>query len=52
MKWMHLPTGNIGILVREFRNRFGDAMIIKLEDGREYFAPKNEFRLLQTNFNK
>lgn len=43
-KLIHVLTGNIGVCVKEFRNYYGDAILIKLDDGREYYAPKREFK--------
>ena len=42
-KLVHPISGNIGTFVKEFQNHFGDAIMIKLANGREYFAPKREF---------
>lgn len=45
MRYKHI-IGIEGIFVKFYRNRFGDGMVIKLDNGREYFAPINEFKLV------
>lgn len=40
----HSISGNTGTFIKEFENRFGTAILIKLANGREYFAPKAEFK--------
>lgn len=49
MKLQHIPTGITGIYLREIPSkpfRQWTTWIIKTIDGREYFAPKNEFRII------
>lgn len=45
---IHVPTGNTGIFIKEFHNYYGCAVLIKLNNGREYYAPKHEFKDLKT----
>lgn len=47
MIYVHILTGLVGVFVKEFRNYYGEAMMIRLENGREYYAPKHEFRQIQ-----
>lgn len=51
---IHVPSGNIGEFVKEFTNRyqdsFEDSIIIKLDNGSKYFAPRNEFRRVESAF--
>lgn len=49
MRYVHILTGKVGTFVKEFRNPYGRAMIIKLDNGREWYAPYNEFRLLHSS---
>lgn len=49
MKYVHILTGLVGTFVKEFKNYYGQAMIIQLDDGREYYAPKKEFKKLINN---
>ena len=42
-KYIHSLTGNVGTFVEKRNGYHGEIMIIKLENGREYFAPTNEF---------
>lgn len=44
-KLIHL-SGISGVLVKEFSNYYGEAIMIKLDNGREYYAPKGEFRTI------
>lgn len=44
MKYVHILTGITGTFVKEFRNYYGDAIMIRLSNGREYYAPKHEFK--------
>ena len=37
------PCVGSGDFVREYNGRYGLGMIIKLDNGREWFAPINEF---------
>ena len=46
MRYEHVLTGLVGTFVKFYRNRYGEGIIIKLDNGREYFAPVNEFRLI------
>jgi len=46
-KLIHAGTGNVGVFVKEFRNYYGDAIIIQLKNGREFYAPKHEFKDLE-----
>jgi len=45
MRYRH-KTGIEGIFVRFYKGRFGEGMVIKLDNGGEYFAPVNEFVLI------
>lgn len=45
MRYKHI-TGIEGVFVKFYRNRFGEGMLIKLDNGREYFAPVDEFILI------
>lgn len=45
MRYKHI-TGIEGEFVRFYKGRFGDGMVIKLDNGKEYFAPINEFTLV------
>ena len=49
MKYVHILTGKVGTLVKEFHNCYGDAIMIRLENGREYYAPKHEFKQLHSS---
>ena len=49
MKYVHVLTGKVGIFVKEFRNYYGDAIMILLDDGRQYYAPKHEFKRLHSS---
>ena len=49
MRYVHVLSGKVGTFVKEFRNQYGDAIIIKLDNGREYYAPKHEFKLLHSH---
>jgi len=40
MRLIHIETRNVGEVIRETKTH----TVIKLKDGREYFAPKEEFR--------
>ena len=51
VNFRHNPTGNTGAFVREFENRYGRTTVIKLEDGKEYFAPSNEFTPVYNSIN-
>ncbi len=43
-KYIHRPTGNIGTFVKEYiPTGRGLTMMIRLDDGRYYYAPKVEF---------
>lgn len=46
MKYIHILSGKPGKFVKEFRNYYGDAIMIRLDNGREYYAPKHEFKKL------
>ena len=43
-KMFHPISGNTGTFIKEFENRFGAAILIKLANGLEYYAPKAEFK--------
>lgn len=40
----HMLTGNIGTFVKNVHGYYGEMTIIKLKDGREYYAPSYEFK--------
>lgn len=44
MRLKHVGTGNIGTLVEKRNGYYGEVTIIALSDGRQYFAPSNEFQ--------
>lgn len=46
-KYIHSLTGNIGNFVEKRNGYYGEILIIRLDDGREYFAPTHEFRRTQ-----
>ena len=41
------PCVGVGLFVKEYIGRYGKGLVIKLENGREWFAPINEFTLIQ-----
>lgn len=43
-KLVHILTGKVGVFVKQFRNYYGEAIMIRLDNGREYYAPKHEFK--------
>lgn len=47
-KYIHILTGKVGTFVKEFKNYYGDAFMIRLDDGSEYYAPKKEFKQLHS----
>ena len=49
MRLVHIYTGKVGDFVKEFRNYYGDAIIIRLDNGREWYAPKREFKQLHSS---
>ncbi|MBB5334675.1 hypothetical protein HNP69_002825 [Chryseobacterium koreense] len=49
MRLKHIPTGLIGDFVKEVPSKEFKpwvTWIIRLDNGREYFAPKNEFTIV------
>ena len=46
VKMFHALTGVTGFFVKEFKGYYGLSIMIRLDDGREYYAPKREFTLL------
>ena len=41
----HIHTGNVGVFIKEYKpTGMNCTTQIRLEDGRIYFAPSNEFR--------
>ena len=42
-------TGVSGIFVKEFTNNYGDAIMIRTDDGREYYAPKHEWVIISNS---
>lgn len=44
MKYKHI-SGVIGTFVKFYRNKFGEGIVIKLDNGKEFFAPLNEFKI-------
>jgi len=48
---IHSISGNVGTFVKENVPSFGSkVIIIQLKDGRQYFAPSHEFRLLESEY--
>jgi hypothetical protein len=50
MKLKHIPTGLIGDFIEEIQSsQFKPwiTWVIKLDNGREYYAPKNEFTIVK-----
>lgn len=41
------PCVGVGLFVKEYIGIYGSGLVIKLENGREWFAPINEFTLIQ-----
>jgi len=39
-------TGIEGIFVREFRNYYGDAIEVRTDSGKHYYAPKHEWKFI------
>jgi hypothetical protein len=50
MKYVHGLTGKTGTFVKEFNNPYGRAIMIRLDNGREWYAPAHEFEQIQTRF--
>lgn len=49
MKYVHILTGKVGTFVKEFQNPYGRAIMIRLDNGREWYAPAHEFRPLHSS---
>ncbi|MCT4321799.1 hypothetical protein [Elizabethkingia anophelis] len=50
MKLKHIPTGFIGYFVKEIEStqlKPWTTWVIKLDNGSEYYAPKNEFTIIK-----
>lgn len=43
---INYKTGIIGNFIKEFENYYGEAIMILTPDGREYYAPKHEFKII------
>lgn len=43
---INCKTGIRGNFIKEFENYYGEAIMILTPDGREYFAPKHEFKII------
>lgn len=41
------PCVGVGLFVKEYIGTYGRGLVIKLKNGREWFAPINEFTLIQ-----
>ena len=41
------PCVGFGVFVKEYIGIYGRGLVIKLENGRKWFAPINEFTLIQ-----
>ncbi|MGZ9675683.1 hypothetical protein [Flavobacterium sp. GNP001] len=49
MKYVHVLTGKVGTFVKEFNNYYGRSIMIRLDNGREYYAPAHEFKQLHSS---
>lgn len=50
MRLKHVPTGLTGMFIEEIpsmSNKPWITWVIKLDNGREYFAPKSEFTIIK-----
>lgn len=48
--YVHLPTGNYGTLVKEYTPTGRSlTLMIKIKNGREYFAPEHEFKKIEVS---
>ena len=48
---VHSISGYVGMFIKENTPSFGsNVIIIQLKDGRQYFAPSREFRLLESDY--
>lgn len=43
---INIISGVEGYFVKEFTNFYGEAIMIKTLSGRNYYAPKHEFKIL------
>lgn len=43
---INIISGVEGYFVKEFTNYYGDAIMIKTLSGKEYYAPKHEFKII------
>jgi hypothetical protein len=46
LRYYH-PLVGTGDFIREYHGIYGKGLIIRLDNGREYFAPINEFSLVK-----